>query len=622
MVNYSSNVLIVVIILLAAVVPVVTFGFFSINEARETIETEELKLSREIISEQKEKINLFFTERKADISLFIKLPYVEKNIHFLFEENPDPEIKNNFKNLFSDIIQTYEYQSVLVFDNNLTTVLTIGHDFNYKNPIYDIANEDLMQKLDSGIYLSDVFIDPNTETVEMFVSVPLIHDYFGESHKMGYLVYEIDVLSFLDETLYEQILTKTGETVIAQQIGHDIYFVNKLRFSEAEPLTYTVTTQSQIALPAIESTSGISGYGITKDYRGQEILAAWDFSPMTRWGLVAKIDYNEALEPLNQEIDRIVIVVVSLTAASFIVGLVLSRKLTQPIKELQKATIQIIKKNYDQDLAPTGPIENKTIAKNFNAMIRSLKLSDQLAAKHLEELSRIDAQKGEFAAMASHELKTPLVPIKGYLEMLMEKGLVGEFNPKQNELLEKIYENTELLEKLILKILTAQRLGMGQMKWNISEFDVEDLMKNVYSDNQSLMKDKKIKFTNLCTFNQIVTSDYTQILQVFSNLIRNSVDFVTDNPEIEISAENKSDEILFYVKDNGIGMDNEHLEHLFKKFYQIDTSVRRKHGGTGLGLSICKGLVEGLGGKIWVESKLHHGSTFYFTISKDQSKLK
>jgi len=337
---------------------------------------------------------------------------------------------------------------------------------------------------------------------------------------------------------------------------------------------------------------------------------------------VAKIDYNEALEPLNQIIFETTLVSLTLVAFSIFLGYFLSKKLTNPLQKLQEATIKVIKKNYDQTLTPSGSTEFQTIAKNFNSMIRSLKLSDELTAKHLEELSRIDIQKGEFAAMASHELKTPLVPIKGYLEMLMEKGLVGDFNPKQNELLEKIYDNTELLEKLILKILTAQRLGMGQMKWNTSEFDVEDLMKNVYSDNEYLMKDKNIKFTNLCTTNQIIFSDYTQILQIFSNLIRNSVDFVTDNPEIEISAENKSDEILFYVKDNGIGMDKEHLEHLFKKFYQIDTSVRRKHGGTGLGLSICKGLVEGLGGKIWVESKLNHGSTFYFTISKDQTKLK
>jgi len=621
MVNYSSNVLIIVILLLVAVVPVITFGFFSMEAEKQTIEREELILSREIVSEQKEKIELYFTERKADISLFIKLPFVEKNIHSLFENN-NPEIRDTFVNLFEDVIETYGYESILVFDNNLETVMVVGHDIGYKDEIFKITDKDFMKKLDSGIYLSDVYLDQIESNPEVFVSIPIVHDNLGELHKMGYLVYEIDITSFLNETLYEQILTKTGETVIVQQIGHDIFFVNKLRFSDADPLTQSITTESKIAIPAIESASGINGYGITTDYRGEKILAAWDHSPITRWGLVAKIDYTEALNPLNSEIQKISLVVISLTAASLVIGIVLSRKLTLPIKQLQKATIQVIKKNYDQTLTPFGPIENKTIAKNFNSMIRSLKISDQLSAKHLEELARIDVQKGEFAAMASHELKTPLVPIKGYLEMLMEKGLVGDFNPKQNELLEKIYENTELLEKLILKILAAQRLGMGQMKWNISEFDIEDLMKNIYSDNESLMKDKNIKFTNLCTSNEIIISDYTQILQIFSNLIRNSVDFVTDNPEIEISAENKSDEILFYVKDNGIGMDNEHLEHLFKKFYQIDTSVRRKHGGTGLGLSICKGLVEGLGGKIWVESKLHHGSTFYFTISKDQSKLK
>jgi signal transduction histidine kinase len=112
-------------------------------------------------------------------------------------------------------------------------------------------------------------------------------------------------------------------------------------------------------------------------------------------------------------------------------------------------------------------------------------------------------------------------------------------------------------------------------------------------------------------------SDTPRLSQVFSNLINNSIDFIPENKGIiEINAQNKKDKVLFSVKDNGMGMTLETQKSLFQKFYQADTSIRRKHGGSGLGLAICKGIVEGLGGKIWLESEVGKGTTFFFTIPR------
>ena len=132
------------------------------------------------------------------------------------------------------------------------------------------------------------------------------------------------------------------------------------------------------------------------------------------------------------------------------------------------------------------------------------------------------------------------------------------------------------------------------------------------------MDDKEIKFVLEPVSNCMINGDYDQIKQVFSNLIQNAVDFVPPKGEITISATLKDEVVEFFVSDNGPGISEEHQKHLFKKFYQVDTSVRRKHGGTGLGLSICKGICDGLGGKIWVTSQLDSGSTFYFAIPKEK----
>ena len=95
---------------------------------------------------------------------------------------------------------------------------------------------------------------------------------------------------------------------------------------------------------------------------------------------------------------------------------------------------------------------------------------------------------------------------------------------------------------------------------------------------------------------------------------KNSADFVPENGRIEINAQSKDGKVVFYVKDNGIGIPKEKQDDLFKKFYQIDTSFKRKHGGTGLGLVICKGIMEGLDGNIWLESDDGKGATFYFSL--------
>ena len=130
------------------------------------------------------------------------------------------------------------------------------------------------------------------------------------------------------------------------------------------------------------------------------------------------------------------------------------------------------------------------------------------------------------------------------------------------------------------------------------------------------MESKKIQFINLTTDKNLnVESDRGRIEQVLNNLILNAVDFVPNkNGRIIIGAENQGDSILFYVKDNGPGIPKEKMNSLFRKFYHGVDVVKREHGGSGLGLIISQGILEGLRGKIWVESKINIGSDFKFTL--------
>jgi signal transduction histidine kinase len=414
--------------------------------------------------------------------------------------------------------------------------------------------------------------------------------------------------------LFESIHSDSGEIVISQTQHDMVFFIKQLRFDDSAPMSTSLNYDKGFGKPAIEASMGISGSGITYDYRGEETIAVWDYVPLTRWGIVAKIDTAEAFMELEKEVDFIHNMIIGFTGFSIIVGLIFAKIITNPLFEIKNAILRVSHKDYTRKLKTSKFSEYETIMHGFNEMIKTLQENQKMTDQHIDELRKIDIQKGEFAAMAAHELKTPLVPIKGYLEMLLETGLVGKLTSKQEEMLNKIYENTETMEKLVLRLLTAQRLDLGQMAWSISEFDILDLMESVCTDNHNLLSDKQIDFINNTKESKMISSDYDKIKEVFSNLIANSVDFVQYKGKIKIDAKIDEDKIIFSVKDDGVGISKEHQEGVFKKFYQVDTSVTRKHGGTGLGLSICKGLVEGLGGKIWINSEEGKGCEISFSI--------
>ena len=147
------------------------------------------------------------------------------------------------------------------------------------------------------------------------------------------------------------------------------------------------------------------------------------------------------------------------------------------------------------------------------------------------------------------------------------------------------------------------------------KFSVNEVLDDAVKDYQIMSREKNIQISSKIDDEIILYSDKKRIEQILDNLARNSIDFVPkDTGTIQISAEKNKDHVLFTVKDNGGGILPEAQKKLFTKFYQVDTSVTRRHGGTGLGLAICKGIVEGLGGNISLESVVLRGTNVYFTI--------
>jgi PAS domain S-box-containing protein len=255
----------------------------------------------------------------------------------------------------------------------------------------------------------------------------------------------------------------------------------------------------------------------------------------------------------------------------------------------------------------------------IRADITKLKTMEENLANAIEDLRGADKLKDEFSTMVSHELKTPLTPIKFNTEMLLEEGVLGTLNQDQLNSVNEIVINSTRLENLISDILYAQKLDMNRMVFDKKKFNSTTLIQRIAKNLLPLMQKKGIELEIKSSFAGDIFSDENRIQQVMENLIKNSIDFVPEKDgKILIEIQSSHDFVTFFVRDNGIGIPKDKKKYLFKKFYQVDTSHTRKHGGTGLGLVICKGFVEGLGGKISCESEEGKVTTFFFTIPNKQ----
>jgi PAS domain S-box-containing protein len=233
----------------------------------------------------------------------------------------------------------------------------------------------------------------------------------------------------------------------------------------------------------------------------------------------------------------------------------------------------------------------------------------------ISERHEVEQLKNEFVSVVSHEVRTPLTAIKGALEILATGILVDE--PQEAEQMLKIaVSNSERLLRLVNNILNLEMLDSDKMRLNLELCDINIMVKQAMETVQPIAQQKsmEISYSTLDVHNSKILADEETIIQVLTNLLSNSIKFSHTGTKVEIYATMGDKEIIVAVKDYGKGIPPDKLESIFERFEQVDVSDSRQKGGTGLGLAICKNIVEKHQGKIWVESTLDNGSTFYFTL--------
>ncbi len=244
---------------------------------------------------------------------------------------------------------------------------------------------------------------------------------------------------------------------------------------------------------------------------------------------------------------------------------------------------------------------------------------DKWAERHnqdFEELERLASYRRRFIGDVSHELKTPIFNIQGFIHTLLDGALD---DPSVNmQFLKRAAKNADRLQAIVEDLETINKLEAGQMVLDLREFDIHDLAEEVFADLEMRAKNHNVRliFKEGAQQHYRVRADKENIRQVLINLVHNSIKYGKEGGTTKVSFYDMETFVLVEISDNGIGIQPEHLDHLFDRFYRADKSRSRDAGGTGLGLSIVKHIIEAHKQTINVRSTRNQGATFGFTLEK------
>jgi len=290
---------------------------------------------------------------------------------------------------------------------------------------------------------------------------------------------------------------------------------------------------------------------------------------------------------------------------------------------MQKYIIDRIKPIYNtiRDLPLSGKkLEEKQL--NTNSLLFNVKNEVEEWAKtqlkEIERLKELEKYRKDFVGNVSHELKTPIFNIQGYVLTLLEGGLE---DPKINKLyLKRTEKSIDRMVSIVEDLESITKLESGELQLNMTRFDIVKTVEEVIEMEhwQASESQISVQIINKPDRPIFVRADKKRILEVVTNLIVNGVKYGKQNGYVNISFHDLDDNIIVEVADNGIGIDKKDLRRIFERFFRVDKSRSREQGGTGLGLSIVKHIIEAHNQSINVRSVLDQGTTFNFTLEKQK----
>lgn len=310
--------------------------------------------------------------------------------------------------------------------------------------------------------------------------------------------------------------------------------------------------------------------------------------------------------------DLFVSALVILVFTSLSVGLWIYRSIATPLVKLRKATRNIKDGNLDFVLDVEGTDEFSELCRDFEEMRRRLKES-------AEEKLILDKENKELISNISHDLKTPITAVKGYVEGIMDG--VADTPEKMDRYVRTIYNKTNEMDHLINELTFYSKIDTNRIPYTFSKLNVDDYFSDCAEEIGLELETRGIQlyYANYVDRNVLVIADGEQIRRVIHNIIGNAIKYMDKTKGvIQIRVKDVGDFVQVEIEDNGKGIASKDLTYIFDRFYRTDVSRNSSKGGSGIGLSIVKKIMEDHGGKVWATSREGIGTIIYFVLRKYQ----
>lgn len=390
-----------------------------------------------------------------------------------------------------------------------------------------------------------------------------------------------------------------GGHVLYAQIVQTRAFVGTEPLTVQPPIVLAERRQSTLELPPEEAEE--VGRGRLAD--GTPYL---DVKRSWRLGYVR---LGVSLEYIADEVRLDILIVSGVSTGLILIGtlvaFMLYRSILRPLEQLAVSVRAFGQGDFRARAHLRTHEEIESLAREFNRMADSI-------VQMKEELERTSRAKSEFLTIMGHELRTPLNALLGHAQLLSEQ-LEGALNPAQRERLTAILRSGEHLSDLLESVLRFAKLEMGQERLISELCDVSSIVTEALSSVQAFAAQKGIELRFVPAESVTIQADRTKLRQILINLLTNGIKY-TDRGVVEVRVEHSTVELRCAVRDSGRGIAIEDQARLFEPFTRLGPTTTREGDGLGLGLAIVKRYVEMHGGRVWVESQLNRGSTFYFTI--------
>ena len=310
--------------------------------------------------------------------------------------------------------------------------------------------------------------------------------------------------------------------------------------------------------------------------------------------------------------DMILTATIILVFTALSVGLWIYRSIAVPLVKLRKATQNIKEGNLDFVLEVEGKDEFSQLCQDFEEMRKRLKEST-------EEKILMDKENKELISNISHDLKTPITAVKGYVEGIMDG--VADTPEKMDRYVRTIYNKTNEMDHLINELTFYSKIDTNRIPYTFSKLNVEDYFSDCAEELGLEMETRGIElvYANYVEKGVQVIADGEQIRRVIHNIVSNAIKYM-EKPRgiIQLRVKDVGDFIQVEIEDNGKGIAAKDLPYIFDRFYRTDVSRNSSKGGSGIGLSIVKKIMEDHGGKVWATSRLGIGTIMYFVLRKYQ----